>query len=207
MTVPTFIFDENLLEKAIFIFVASIFVAGLCFSILGDIWEGVKELVEAVWDSALEAFGGSDIADLEGESFLEQIAKGLKKAVAVLKGLLDSPSWYLHIAPSLIIGLGGLVFPIYRLVRELYNIAQWPGFLGFSFYDTLVIFVNHIRTNLPFFVEGSLRYLCFLYIITGCLIWILEFLLFFTLLRISFKKKITPSFKSFLRKKLGNFLN
>lgn len=44
---PTFIFDENFLEKAIFIFVASGFVAGLCFSILGDIWEGVKELVEA----------------------------------------------------------------------------------------------------------------------------------------------------------------
>lgn len=45
---PTFIFDENLLEKAIFIFVGSVFIAGLCFSILGDIWEGVKELMEAV---------------------------------------------------------------------------------------------------------------------------------------------------------------
>lgn len=45
---PTFIFDENFLERGIFIFVASVFAAGLCFSILGAIWEGVKELVEAV---------------------------------------------------------------------------------------------------------------------------------------------------------------
>ena len=204
---PTFIFDENLLEKAIFIFVGSGFAAGLCFSILGDIWEGVNEWVVDVWDSALEAFGGCDIADLEEGTFLQEIAKALKKILASINQLLDSRVWYFHIGPSLVLGLGGLVFPIYKVVREFLSIARWPDFVGFDLYEVLAALVNHAWTNLPVWVKGSLHYLLFLYVCFGVLIWFLEFSFFFTLLAIRPKKKASAGFKSFLRKKLKRFLN
>ena len=120
---PTFIFDENFIEKPIFIFVALGFVGGLCFSPLGDIWEGIKELVGAVRDSAREAFGGYDIADLEDETFLERFAKALKKVLGFLNWLRVSKFWFFHIAPGLFLVLGGLVRPIYKLARETLNLA------------------------------------------------------------------------------------
>ena len=186
---PTFIFDENFIEKPIFIFVALGFVGGLCFSLLEDIWEGVKELVGAVWDSAREAFKGYDIADLEGEGFLERIAKALKKVVGFLNWLRVSKFWFFHIAPSLLLGLGGLVRPIYKLVREMLNLAEWPSFIGFDFRQVFLELLNQTVNNLPFFVAGALQYLRLIYLVLGILLLTLESCFFFTLLTIRFKNR------------------
>lgn len=170
---------------------ASAFALGVCFSILGDIWEGVKELVEAVWDSAREAFWGSDIADLEGGTALEEIAKALKKILAGLKKVFNSDAWYFFVAPYILAALIAAIMPAYGIIQGIVALILWPFPFDFSFselFRVIFLLITYSWTNLGAREQMSLRRLFFVYFIWGTFIFLTKFSLFFLLLVIKLKR-------------------